>query len=105
MMQEQISTTATRAEENAKSAHKRIDRQEKRVDELIPLIYKSVANTESLLLQMKEQDERIGELEKAPAENWKNLVQIVIAALVGVAAGSLLPRLFGVVGYYYHYYL
>lgn len=88
--------------ENVKSAHKRIDENDRITDG----IHKLAANVEALALQvklltedmknnmikfesgLKSQGERIGVLEKEPGGKWKALtaqiVSIVVAAVMAV---------------------
>lgn len=46
-------------------------------------------HTEQLLASQRAQGERIGALEKQPAENWKLVVRTVITGIVGALAGGI----------------
>jgi len=90
--------------ERVKSAHKRIDEN----DRITTGIHKLASNVEALALQVKlltermdssinrmeksikSQDERIGAIEKEPATKWKELVRQMIALAVAALAGSML---------------
>lgn len=89
--------------ESLKSAHKRIDDN----DRIIEGIHKLAANMEAMTMQVKSlaeqlessverleagqrsQGERISALEKEPATKWKNLVSqgvgLITAAIIGYA--------------------
>ncbi len=91
--------------ESTKSAHRRIDEN----DRITAGIHEIAASVQSLALQVKlltdkmdesveglkgsikSQGERIGLLEKEPAQKWKGLVkqvvEILVAAVVGGAVG------------------
>lgn len=94
--------------ESSKSAHKRIDEN----DRITEGIHKLASNVETLALQvklltdkmdtnieriesgLKSQGERIGAIEKEPANKWKTLVAqvtaLVIAAVVGAIIASII---------------
>jgi hypothetical protein len=94
--------------ESLKSAHKRIDEN----DRMTEGIHKLAANVEALALQvkmltgkmdesinrieagLKSQGERIGAIENEPAHKWKTLVAqvtgLVVAAVIGVIIAKFL---------------
>jgi hypothetical protein len=94
--------------ESTKSAHKRIDEN----DRIIEGIHKLAANVEGLTLQVKMltdqmdatierieegqklQGERIGKLEQEPAHKWQDFVKqvlsLAVAAVFGVVASVLI---------------
>ena len=94
--------------ESLKSAHKRIDEN----DRITEGIHKLAANVEALALQvkmltdkmdnsitrmeagLKAQGERIGTLEKEPADKWKTLAAqvtgLIVAAVIGVVIAKFL---------------
>jgi uncharacterized protein YlxW (UPF0749 family) len=94
--------------ESAKSAHKRIDEN----DRITEGIHKLAANVETLAVQVKmftdrmdssiarieagqkNQGERIGALEKEPADKWKGaikqIIELIIAAVFGIIAAKFL---------------
>lgn len=94
--------------ESTKSAHKRIDEN----DRMTEGIHKLAANVEALALQVKmltekmeksierveagqrSQGERIGKLEQEPANKWKDIVKQVITLVVAASFGGLLSMLF-----------
>lgn len=115
MTQEQItdkviqnSNDISALKENIKSAHKRIDEN----DKITEGIHKLASNIESLALQvklltermdssieriesgLKGQGERIGALEKEPASKWKDLgkqvISLIVAAVFGIIAAKFL---------------
>lgn len=93
--------------ESSKSAHKRIDEN----DRVTEGIYKLASSVESLTMQVKQlaekmdsslekienrqrdQGERIGALEKEPGQNWKRVTAqistIIIAAIIGMVLGKM----------------
>ena len=93
--------------EALKSAHKRIDEN----DRIINDVHKLCANVETLALQVKLltesmesnisrlesglrcQGERIGSIEKEPAGRWKALISQVVAIIVAVLIGGGLSNL------------
>jgi len=92
--------------ESTKSAHKRIDEN----DRIITGIHKLASNVEALALQVKlltgrvdssvermeksikSQGERIGAIEKEPAAKWRELVRQMITITVAALAGSMLAN-------------
>lgn len=94
--------------ENVKSAHKRIDEN----DRITEGIHKLASNVESLALQVKllterfdsslerleqgqrNQGERIGALEKEPGAKWKDvtkqIITLVVAAVFSVIAAKFM---------------
>ncbi len=98
--------------ENIKSAHKRIDDN----DRITAGIHEIAASVQSLALQVKlltdkmdesvenlkgsirSQGEHIGALEKEPAQKWKGLVKQVIEILVAAAVGAALAVITGKLG-------
>lgn len=92
--------------ESLKSAHKRIDEN----DRMTEGIHKLAANVEALALQVKmltekmdssitrieagltAQAERIGALEKEPATKWKDLVKQVTALVVAAVVGAVIAN-------------
>lgn len=90
--------------ESLKSAHKRIDEN----DRMTEGIHKLAANVEALALQVKMHTdtmnnsitqiesglkalgERIGILEKEPAAKWKELVKQVTALIVAAVVGAVI---------------
>jgi chromosome segregation ATPase len=92
--------------ESVKSAHKRIDENDRITDG----IHKLAANVEALALQvklltekmesnigrlesgLKDQGERIGQLEKEPAAKWKSLVSQVMSIIVAAVVGGVIAN-------------
>ena len=92
--------------ESAKSAHKRIDDN----DRITEGIHKLASNVEALAVQvkmltermdssierieagLKSQGERIGALEKEPAHKWKTLVAQVTALIVAAVIGVVITK-------------
>lgn len=92
--------------ESTKSAHKRIDENDRITDG----IHKLASNVEALALQVKmlteslensvsrleagqkAQGERIGALEREPATKWKDLVKQVIGLIVAAVAGVIIAK-------------
>ncbi len=92
--------------ESSKSAHKRIDEN----DRVTEGIYKLASNMEALTIQVKSlaqqmetaiarietgqksQGERIGALEKEPAQKWKTLVAQVTGLVVAAVIGAIIAN-------------
>ena len=92
--------------ESTKSAHKRIDEN----DRIIDGIHKLAANVETLALQVKHltekmessiahlesgqksQGERIGALEQKPAKRWEALVAQAITLIVAAIGGAIIAK-------------
>lgn len=92
--------------ESAKSAHKRIDENDRITDG----IHKLASNVEALALQvklladsmetsimrlesgLKSQGERISAIEKEPAAKWKTLVAQVLSIGVAAVIGGLIAK-------------
>lgn len=107
MTDEQVEKLAA-VVESAKSAHKRIDEN----DRITNGIHKIATSVETLALQVKQltdkvdesieslkgslksHGERIGKLEQEPGNRWKSLVaqltQIIVAAVVGGVVAKFL---------------
>ena len=96
-----------RVHESVKSAHHRIDEN----DRITEGIHKLAANVEALALQVKmlagemrdaidriesgqkSQGERIGKLEAEPAGKWRALVTQVISLVIAAVVGGAITRL------------
>lgn len=91
---------------STKSAHKRIDEN----DRITNGIHEIAASVQSLAIQvklltekmdesigqvqagLKSQGERIGALEKEPADKWKNMIAQVIGLVVAAAVGCVIAK-------------
>ena len=85
-------------------AMRRIDAEEKRQNERLRLlednytqltdltvsVQRIALSIESMQKELTKQGERLEKIEQEPAENWKKVVWLVIAALVGFGIHALL---------------
>ena len=94
-------------QEKLSSAHKRIDEN----DRIIEGVHKLASNVEALALQVKHltdriensvtrleaglkaQGERIGVLEKEPADKWRKLVAQIISLAVAAVVGGVIAAI------------
>ena len=108
----ELSEELASVRESIKSAHRRSDDN----DRITAGIHKIAASVQALALQVKlltdkmdesvenlkgsikNQGERIGALEKEPAQKWKGLVKQVIEIAVAAAVGAALAIITGGVG-------
>lgn len=92
---------------DTKTAHKRIDKN----DRMIESMHKLASSLDSLATQMKiftnsmegsverlegrlkNQGERIGALEKEPADRWKTLIAQITALIVAALVGGIFVKL------------
>lgn len=81
--------------ESLKSAHKRLDEN----DRVTEGIHKLASNMEALTIQIKilaegqrSQGERIGALEREPADKWKDAVKQVVGLVIAAVAGVLFSK-------------
>lgn len=75
-----------RVEAEEKRQNKRLDNLEESLATLTDLtvsIEKIAINIEQMQKELTKQGDRLEKIEQEPAENWKKVVWLVIAALVG----------------------
>lgn len=79
--------------QNAKSAHRRIDRLEEEVNDLHKLteaMAKTAANVEHMQHSIDNMDKKIEALSAVPANRWNAVIGYVMAALVSSIIGTVL---------------
>ena len=82
-----------RVEAEEKRQNKRLDNLEESLATLTDLtvsIEKIAVNIEQMQKELTKQGDRLEKIEQEPAENWKKVVWLVIAALVGFGIHALL---------------
>ena len=82
-----------RVEAEEKRQNKRLDNLEESLATLTDLtvsIEKIAVNIEQMQKELTKQGDRLEKIEQEPAENWKKVVWLVIAALVGFGIHAVL---------------
>lgn len=82
-----------RVEAEEKRQNKRLDNLEESMSTLTDLtisIEKIATNIEVMQKELTKQGARLEKIEQEPAENWKKVVWLVIAALVGFGIHAVL---------------
>lgn len=82
-----------RVEAEEKRQNKRLDNLEESMSTLTELtisIEKIATNIEVMQKELAKQGARLEKIEQEPAENWKKVVWLVIAALVGFGIHAVL---------------
>ena len=82
-----------RVEAEEKRQNKRLDNLEESMSTLTELtisIEKIATNIEVMQKELTKQGARLEKIEQEPAENWKKVVWLVIAALVGFGIHAVL---------------
>lgn len=82
-----------RVEAEEHRQNKRLDKLEESLQTLTDLtvsVQKIAVSIESMQKELTKQGERLEKIEAEPAENWKKVVWLVIAAVVGFGIHALL---------------
>lgn len=82
-----------RVEAEEHRQNKRLDNLEESIATLTELtisIEKIAVNIEQMQKELTKQSERLEKIESEPAENWKKVVWLVVAALVGFGIHAVL---------------
>lgn len=82
-----------RVEAEEHRQNKRLDKLEESLQTLTDLtvsVQKIAVSIESMQKELSKQGERLEKIEQEPAENWKKVVWLVIAACVGFGIHALL---------------
>ena len=82
-----------RVEAEEHRQNKRLDKLEESLQTLTDLtvsVQKIAVSIESMQKELTKQGERLQKIEQEPAENWKKVVWLVIAALVGFGIHAVL---------------
>ena len=85
--------TVKRVEAEEHRQNKRLDKLEESLQALTDLtvsVQKIAVSVETMQKELTEQGERLEKIEAEPGENWKKVVWIVVAAVVGFALHAAL---------------
>lgn len=80
-MEEKYIKIITENTESCKSAHKRLDKVEKNIEEIrnLTIAVKEIAmETKATREDVNDMNSRLKEVEEKPARNWDNLIKIII---------------------------
>lgn len=83
---------AKRIEDENHRQNKRIEECEQRiraVGEIVRSLDRLTVSVEQMAVEVQKQGERLENIEKEPADKWKNAVWIVVSALIAAAVGAL----------------
>lgn len=82
-----------RVEAEEKRQNKRLDNLEESIATLTELtisIEKIAVNIEQMQKELTKQGERLEKIEAEPGENWKKVIWLIVAALVGFGIHAVL---------------
>lgn len=82
-----------RVEAEEKRQNKRLDNLEESIATLTELtisIEKIAVNIEQMQKELTKQGERLEKIESEPGENWKKVIWLIVAALVGFGIHAVL---------------
>lgn len=85
--------TIKRIESEDNRQNKRIDRLEESIATLTELtisVEKIATNIETMQKELTKQGERLEKIEAEPGENWKKVMWLIIAAVVGFGIHALM---------------
>lgn len=96
MTDEEIAVELKGQQKDIRSLEKRMNEQERQNDiiqNLVVSVKELAINMRQMLEEQKEQGKRLDDLEREPAEDYKQLKEIVIGAVVGGIIGIIIGNL------------
>jgi len=89
----EFGATVDRIDAEEHRQNRRLDKLEESLNTLTDLtisVQKIATNIENMQKELSKQGERLEKIEAEPAENWKKVIWLVIAAVVGFGIHAVL---------------
>ena len=79
---------------------KNLETMQQSMNDLIISVNKLAYNMEGMLVEQKEQGERLKMLENEPADKWKTMQKTAITTIIGVVAGAIATGILFTISHY-----
>lgn len=81
-------------DENTRQNHRlsELEKTVKEINRLTVSVEKMAVSMQLMANELKEQGSRLEQIEREPADKWKNAVWIVVSALIAAGIGALIGK-------------
>lgn len=76
------------------------EEQSKAINELVLSVQKLAMNMEAMIVEQKNQSERLRKLEQEPAQQWSSMKRTIFNTIVGAGAGAFATGIFYMIAQY-----